>query len=254
MNTAAYTLITPENRADYRELISGVSEAVWPEFMRHDPIAIRLWDDLFERFPDYQFALFDHSAHQVVALANSVPLAWNADPALLPEEGWDWAFLQSVEDHAGGSAPHTLCGLQIAIVPDFQGRGLSSRMLQAMRSLAAEKELQRVIVPVRPSMKSRYPLTPMESYIAWRDDAGLPFDPWLRVHVRLGGEIVKVCHQAMRIVGSVSEWRAWTGIPFPETGQYVVPGALVPVAVDVEKDEGIYLEPNVWVVHQADNP
>jgi hypothetical protein len=35
----------------------------------------------------------------------------------------------------------------------------------------------------------------------------------------------------------------------PESGLYTVPGALVPVQVDAEKDEGIYVEPNVWVWH-----
>jgi hypothetical protein len=36
---------------------------------------------------------------------------------------------------------------------------------------------------------------------------------------------------------------------FPETGAYVIPGALVPVEIDRERDEGIYVEPNVWMVH-----
>ena len=36
---------------------------------------------------------------------------------------------------------------------------------------------------------------------------------------------------------------------FPETGAYVVPGALVPVEIDRERDEGLYVEPNVWMVH-----
>ena len=53
----------------------------------------------------------------------------------------------------------------------------------------------------------------------------------------------------MRVEGSVSDWESWTGMRFPETGHYVVPGALVPVAIDVERDTGLYLEPNVWMVH-----
>jgi hypothetical protein len=30
-----------------------------------------------------------------------------------------------------------------------------------------------------------------------------------------------------------------------------VPGALVPVEVDHERDDGLYIEPNVWMVHPA---
>jgi hypothetical protein len=35
----------------------------------------------------------------------------------------------------------------------------------------------------------------------------------------------------------------------PESGVYIVPGALVPIEIDREQDEGVYVEPNVWMVH-----
>ena len=44
---------------------------------------------------------------------------------------------------------------------------------------------------------------------------------------------------------------------FPESGAYVVSGALVPIEIDRERDEGVYVEPNVWMVHPpppATNP
>jgi hypothetical protein len=37
---------------------------------------------------------------------------------------------------------------------------------------------------------------------------------------------------------------------FPETGSYVIPGALEPVDVDDEADRVTYAEPNVWVHHR----
>lgn len=39
---------------------------------------------------------------------------------------------------------------------------------------------------------------------------------------------------------------------FPESGEYVVPGALEPVKVDVGADEVVYVEPNVWMHHRLD--
>lgn len=36
---------------------------------------------------------------------------------------------------------------------------------------------------------------------------------------------------------------------FPESGEYVVPGALQPVRIDLQKDLGVYEEPNVWMRH-----
>ena len=34
---------------------------------------------------------------------------------------------------------------------------------------------------------------------------------------------------------------------FPESGEYVVEGALCPVLIDREKNLGTYIEPNVWI-------
>jgi hypothetical protein len=47
----------------------------------------------------------------------------------------------------------------------------------------------------------------------------------------------------------VADWEEWTEMTFPESGAYVVPGALVPVEIDRERNEGVYVEPNVWMVH-----
>jgi hypothetical protein len=35
----------------------------------------------------------------------------------------------------------------------------------------------------------------------------------------------------------------------PESGEYVVPGALELVTIDRNVDRGTYVEPNVWMVH-----
>jgi hypothetical protein len=36
---------------------------------------------------------------------------------------------------------------------------------------------------------------------------------------------------------------------FPDSGSYVVPGALQPVVIDRAADEGRYEDPNVWMRH-----
>lgn len=56
---------------------------------------------------------------------------------------------------------------------------------------------------------------------------------------------------AMRLIGSVAEWEQWTGMDLPESGVYVVPGALVPIEIDRERDVGRYLEPACWVRHRV---
>lgn len=244
-----FKLITPVDRSDYRQLVGDIADQTWPEFMLHDPVANENWHELFDRFASYQFALLDTATGTAVAMGNSVPLAWEGALHNLPEEGWDWAFVQAVADHAAGRPPRIQCALQVALRPEFQGRGLSRLMVQAMKGIGLRLGLQTLIAPVRPSQKSQYPLTPIDRYVEWKTAQGLPFDPWLRVHARLGARIIKPCHRAMTISGAIAQWEFWTGLRFPDSGPYVIPGALTLIEMDCEADLGIYVEPNVWMAH-----
>ena len=69
------------------------------------------------------------------------------------------------------------------------------RLIEAARQAAAAAGLASVIAPVRPTLKERYPLIPIERYVEWRRDDGSHFDPWIRVHERVGGEIVQAAPQ-----------------------------------------------------------
>ena len=77
------------------------------------------------------------------------------------------------------------------------------------------------------------------------------FDPWLRLHERLGAKLLRVAPASMTVEGTVAEWEEWAGMAFPESGDYPVPGALVPVEIDRERDRGVYVEPNVWMLHSV---
>ena len=90
---------------------------------------------------------------------------------------------------------HVLCALQILIAARPPRPGLSSRMVRRMGEIGREHGLDRLIAPVRPNLKHRYPLVPMERYITWRRDDGTHLDPWLRTHERLGAEIRQRRHR-----------------------------------------------------------
>jgi len=124
-------------------------------------------------------------------------------------------------------------------------------MVEAVRAVTEAKGLGSLIIPIRPSEKHKYPLTSLDDYVTWTTEQGLPFDAWLRVHVRTGARIIKVCHESKTIRGTRAEWEEWTGMKFPQSGEYIIPNALNPIEMSVEKDGGTYLEPNVWIVHQV---
>ncbi len=132
----------------------------------------------------------------------------------------------------------------------YQGRGLSIRLIEQMAEIARLHGFECLIAPVRPTLKHRYPLAAIERYVEWRRGDGTHLDPWLRTHERLGGKIVKIAPKSMTIPGTIAEWEFWADVVFPESGHYVVPGALVPVAIDREANQGLYVEPNIWMRHE----
>jgi GNAT superfamily N-acetyltransferase len=217
----------------------------WPEFMLQDPVADRCWDLLYERFGGFQHFLYDDEAGEVVAEVNSLPVRVELDD--LPDRGWEDVLQRGT---ASLEEPTAVSAISVAIRPGHHGQGLSRLCLERMRSVAGEHGFEHLVAPVRPNWKARYPLVPIERYIRWKTADGLPLDPWLRTHARLGAHIVRPCHEAMTIVGTVAEWSEWTGLAFPESGEYVVPGALTLVRIDLDADEGVYVEPNVWMHHR----
>lgn len=235
-------LVRYADRPDLREIrYERLSRATFPEYMHHNEPGGRYWGRLYDEHPDFQLALLD--GDELVAELHAVPTPWDGSEADLPQ-GWDDAFTRAFES---GRDPDVLCALAISVLPQRQGGRLSSRMLDAMRDAARAAGLRELVAPVRPTLKASYPLIPIERYVAWRREDGAHFDPWLRLHERVGGEIVAPCPRSMVIRAPVADWEEWTGMRFPEDGEYVFPEALATLVV--EGGVGIHVEPNVWVRH-----
>jgi GNAT superfamily N-acetyltransferase len=185
-----------------------------------------------------------------VARGVCVPFASTVDGRdLFPDAGWDQVAIWAAEDALDDRQSDTLSALEIAVHPAHQRQGLSARVLDGMIANARALGYSRLIAPVRPPRKGDQPNVSMHDYaLATRTD-GLPVDPWLRVHIRAGGRIVGVAPCSATVVARLDAWRRWTGLPFRSDGEHCVPGALVPVIVSLERDLGIYVEPNVWVDH-----
>jgi len=214
-----------------------------PEYNNHGDILERYWPRLTEERPEFQFHLVDEH-DEILVRARSVPVSWDGTVDDLPA-GIDGAIARGFDE----SGANVLCALVIMIPRDLQGRGLSTRAVEAMLELAHQHGLDSLIAPVRPSWKERYPLVPIERYSAWRRGDGLLFDPWMRVHERLGATVLKPEPHSLRITGTVADWEEWTGIAFPESGTYWFPRGLATLTIDHEADRGSYWEPNVWMQH-----
>jgi hypothetical protein len=252
LTVSDYKVITAAERPDLIDAMRGLGASPWPEFLLdHDEVVNRLWDRLYELWPDYQFALADPAGDDLIAVGNCLPIRWDGNPATLPPAGIDEVLENGVATVEAGAEPTAASALMIVVAPGRLGLGMSAACIEVMRGIVTDHGLASLVAPVRPTEKHRYPLIGMAHYASWRRADGALFDPWLRTHERVGGVSAGVAPASMTIRGSVAEWEDWTGLPMPETGSYVVLGALVPVEIDRERDVGLYIEPNCWMVHRA---
>jgi GNAT superfamily N-acetyltransferase len=239
-------IVTTADRPDLEEQGKAVLLPGWPEFIFHDQVSADLIGRAAEYFPLFDVRLLEDGA--IIAGGWAVALRWNGAVGELPR-GYDGALAAAITEHERATAPDTLCVMAAAVDSRRQGAGLGGQVLTALRSRATQAGLARMIAPVRPVLKARYPLTPMENYAGWTRGDGSHVDPWIRTHQRLGATILCPAPRSMVVTGTVAEWEEWAGMAFPETGRYVVPGALDLVEIDVEKDHGGYAETNLWMRH-----
>ena len=222
----------------------------WPDFMRHDEVAAALLSQVIETFPHLN-ALATVDGVQV-ARGMAVPFALNTQPRKgeLPAAGWDRVLVWAFRDLANGTEPDTVSALEIAVHPAHLGTRLSQRMLAAMREAADAAGFAELVAPVRPNEKHRHAELPMVDYVRLTREDGLPVDAWMRTHVRAGAIVDSVAPTSMVVVGTLEEWRTWTGLPFDRPGAVDVPGALVSVVCVPEHDYAVYVEPNIWLRHR----
>ncbi len=233
-------------RPDLEDQVRQAFRVRWPEFIFHDPVSNAHVERIGQYFGAWD--LWAIEGDHVVAGGWGVPLRWNGTVADLPD-GYDGALVRSVEGHEAGDEPDTLCIMAAAVAADAGRKGLAGQALTALRNSAAAAGLDKVICPVRPTLKPSYPLVPMARFATWRRDDGLSLDPWIRTHERLGASILGPASRSMVITGTVAEWEQWTSMAFPETGSYVVPEALNLVEIDRQADRGTYVEENLWMRH-----
>lgn len=236
-------LVRYADRPDLRERrhdeLSGVT---FPEYMHNNEPGNRFWGRLYSDFPQFQVALVERD--ELLAEAHAVPVPWDGTLGDLPS-GWEEGFVRGMTSSDPATA---LMAIAISVAPTRQGQRLSGRMIETFKENARAAGLDSVIAPVRPTLKERYPLVPIERYIKWRRDDGSNFDPWIRIHEHVGGEILAPAPESMVIRAPVADWEEWTDMVFPDDGEYVFPGGLA--TLTVRDGIGTHVEPNVWLLHR----
>ncbi len=240
-------IVTASARPDLGEEAAAAFRELWPEFIFHDPVPPRYMPRVHDYFAELDVLLL--VGGRVAAGGWGVPFVWHGEPADLPD-GYDAVLARSIEDHESGRVPTAFSFMAAAVHPDHDRRGLAAEVLRALVQRATTAGISRVVAPIRPTWKHRYPQVPMSEYATWVRPDGLSIDPWIRTHQRMGSRVLAVASGSMVIPGTVAEWERWAGMPFPASGSYVVPGALNLLEVDRETDTAVYREENLWMQHR----
>jgi GNAT superfamily N-acetyltransferase len=250
MRLITYTLAQRPDlgRAAWRSLDNG-----WPAFMNLAPMgALRSGVPAFAEH--VLLGVAKKRPDVVIARAASVPFQQprkpDGAPFELPSYGCDEVIRWAAAGQLSGEKPDMVASIEVVVRPDLRRRGLGEQMITAMKDNARRLGFSTLVSPVRPTAKHSEPDMPMSKYIHQIRADGLPADPWLRAHARLGARMVGVAPASTVIALSLEAWRQATGITFDQSGSTVVPDALVPVHVSVEHGYGVYVEPAVWMRHE----
>ena len=239
-----YEVFTLNERSDLIEQVADLDNRSWPRFLQHsDAIS---WSRFYNELSDSVLVLTQND--KVIAVGFTVPVRWNQKATGLPQS-IESVLQQGLSVKKLGQRANTLIPVGALVDAKVQGKGLSSIVLKEMKKLANKLSLASLVVPVRPTQKSTYPLQPIETYANWRREDGLLSDPWLRVHERLGAEIIHISECTLTVQSEIANWSTWTKMVFPESGQYIIPGALSCIEVDIDSNFAVYREPNVWMKH-----
>ena len=197
------------------------------------------------------------SPGRLVAHGIATRIRWDADPEHLPR-GWTGAVRQSYEEGVLRSdVPTTLVGLFIFVGEAFREFGWAADVVEAMKRVAAESGLRELVIPLR--LPTRYEHrnveAPYEEFALRKRDDGAYCDHWLRLHVRLGAEVIGVCASSHQHAMHPDDLRRQIECgPIERTGEYTVTwnGESYRAFVDLEREFALINQGCVWVRHRLD--
>ena len=221
-----------------------------------------------EELSHFQTLVLQEGDEQVLAHAQCIPFYWpelpNCEICLLdslewalslPDGGWETILARGIrqararrgespttetspltdgqiQDEAvawSKNNPNALSGLAVIVANKYRDAGIADALLIYFKTLAKKHNLKAVVVPLRPTLKYKYPHVSFSDYYKWtqgkshqsgfvwggekdmRNEKPLPFDPWLRKHIRMGARAIKLAPTSFSVEGTADKWQDWLG-------------------------------------------
>jgi len=141
------------------------------------------------------------SDSKLVAFASAVLISVDPKATSYSNEGWRFAL----NAYYRGGKVNCLCLLSANVDPEFRSLKFSYALIQAAKEIARSLNLYCVLAPVRPTQKSQFPSMPISEYLEMKSSQGELYDPWLRTHKKLGGEILNICSESVLVKASLNK-------------------------------------------------
>lgn len=224
--------------------VCEIEDDSFPAFLNDEPTWQRTQDDILTIFDKYHFLVIDEETDRAAAVSVSVPMVWDGTPESLPSynELLELCLKLDIE----GQEPTALVGILGAVSPDYRGQGVSELFNEGTARILQRHSISTYLSPVRPSNKQLYPNYTIEEFLSWRTADGGLVDPWLNHFEGMGATRLSVAHDAITLSAPIVQWTRWTGMLFPVSGEYVIPGGHRMLRVDTKSGIAKYGEDHVW--------
>lgn len=229
----------PEEEKESWEL----EDKVWGTFNQ----AGEVWADYIK---EMHLVAIDSETSEMLGTIDGTPFDWDGVPASLPNGGWADVVRQAIgfgDNPEKKAEAQWAAAIGTSIEPAHQGRGLAQKLLEALKKEVLAQGYKGLVAPVRPTERWRMPSISIEEYADTRLEDGRHFDPWVRIHEKIGGEIIGICPASAVFKASHKQWEEWAGMRLPKTGDVLVPGAIN--FLRLENQRGILKEDSIWIKH-----
>ncbi|MDE9467192.1 amino acid adenylation domain-containing protein [Xenorhabdus bovienii] len=220
----------------------------WPAYFAADEATLTYWSALMSQHEDDQLVLLNKQ-HQLSGAVHTTRIYWDGQLSSL-SQGWSSAIAQGVHREFS-QEPNTLVALAALVAPQERGQGLSRVLLETIKQHALACQMTHCIIPLRVTGKSAHPEMTFSDYVYATDADGQPLDPWLRVHLAAGAQLLGITENSQRVVADSAHWSQWLEQEVSAPGVYHHPSLFTFLEVD-ENGNGVYEEPCVWVKHFLD--
>lgn len=180
---------------------------------------------------------------------------WDQDPKHIPD-GWQGSVRQSYKNSINKDAKlNTLVGLFIYVENAQRKKGWSGRILNEMLYHGKRLKLSSLIIPLRLPQRyeKEYAEMPFEEFAFLKRADGQYKDHWLRVHTRLGAEILGICNTSHRHAIPLRDfYHIFKVKQFTKNGYqlFSMSDLWYNIYVDTEREYVLIDQACVWVKHR----